>query len=287
MREDEAPSPTPRLVLGLLIVAVGVLFTLENLGLARMDDLWPYWPAILIVFGIAKLMAGFERAKGVLWIALGAVLLLPAVSEEIEMQDLVERWPLFLVAFGVYMVWRSFPGPRHRVKRHRVKRPGMPRPGISPPDLPPLPLPEDPVAPRSDAPAAGPPASVFSFLTSVTRSVEGADFRRGDATALLGGCELDLTAAELAAEGAEIEIFAFWGGIGIRVPEDWPVELKVHALMGAAEDNTRRPPGGEHPRARFGVVRAGGEGEDRGGGSRPPRLVVRGFVLMGGIEVRN
>ena len=159
MREDASPSHTPRLVFGLLVVAVGVLFTLDNLGLAEMDDLWPFWPAIFIVLGVAKLVAGVERAKGLLWIVLGAVLLLPAVSDEIETQDLVERWPLFLIGFGVYMVWRSFAG---------GPRPAVPRPGVLPPEPP---RPAKSAAARRDEPAAGAPAAdaevnVFSFLSS-------------------------------------------------------------------------------------------------------------------------
>ena len=40
---------------GLLIIAVGVLFTLDNLGLAHAVDYLRYWPAGLIAVGLLKL----------------------------------------------------------------------------------------------------------------------------------------------------------------------------------------------------------------------------------------
>lgn len=262
MRQDATPSTTPRLVFGLLIVAVGVLFTLDNLGLAEVDDLLRYWPVILIAVGVARLWSGVHRAKGVLWIVVGGALLLPVVSDEIEFEDLVNRWPLFLIGLGVYFVWRSF-APRTGGPRAGDRRPGLPRPGVAHPGVPP-PGRRQPAEPSPGAePAANGSASVFSVLSSVKKSVEGR-FRRGEATALLGGAELDLRRAELDAEGAVIEVLALWGGIVLRVPEDWPVELEANVLMGASEDNTR--PSGR---------------------TAAPRLTVRGFVLMGGVEVRS
>jgi hypothetical protein len=54
-----------------------------------------------------------------------------------------------------------------------------------------------------------------------------------------------------------------WGGVEIKVPEDWAVENRGVAFMGAFEDSTRRP---AEPKARF---------------------VLTGLAIMGGIEVKN
>ncbi len=309
MREDATPATTPRLVFGLLIVAVGLLFTLDNLGLAEAHDILRYWPAIFIALGVARLWSGFQRAKGVLWIVLGLVLLLPVVSDEIELQDLVERWPLFLIGLGVYFVWRSFAvrragGLPHADRpRPGVHRPDLPQPGVPPvpppgrrPGLSPADLLEAAEPSPSDEPAPSPTVSLFSFLSSAKKTVDGPGFRRGEATALLGGCELDLRGAELDPDGAVIEVLAFWGGITLRVPPGWPVELEANVLMGASEDNTRRTADGKGPgEKQVGIILRLGEEEkshrDPGTPDRgelaPPRLTVRGFVLMGGIEVRN
>jgi hypothetical protein len=37
------------------VIAVGVLFLLRNVGIVYFDDLWQFWPVILIVLGLSKL----------------------------------------------------------------------------------------------------------------------------------------------------------------------------------------------------------------------------------------
>jgi predicted membrane protein len=80
---------------------------------------------------------------------------------------------------------------------------------------------------------------------------------------MMGGCEIDLSQASMRGEAAVFDIFAMMGGIEIRVPEDWAVENQGLALLGGFEDKTRRPLDAKK------------------------RLVLRGFALMGGVEVKN
>ncbi len=46
---------TPHLIFGLMIILVGVVFTLDNLNIAHAEDYLRYWPAGLIAIGLAKL----------------------------------------------------------------------------------------------------------------------------------------------------------------------------------------------------------------------------------------
>jgi hypothetical protein len=55
-----------------------------------------------------------------------------------------------------------------------------------------------------------------------------------------------------------------WGGIEIRVPEAWSVSGRVVPILGGFEDKTRPAQG-----------------------ATAHRLVVRGFAIMGGIEIKN
>ena len=48
------------------------------------------------------------------------------------------------------------------------------------------------------------------------------------------------------------------------MPEDWAVESRVTPLLGGVEDKTRPPQG---------ATRA--------------RLLLRGFAIMGGVEIKN
>ena len=85
------------------------------------------------------------------------------------------------------------------------------------------------------------------------------------AVAVMGGCELDLRRAEL--DGPEIEItaVAFWGGIDILVPEGFDVELQGFSFMGGRDLKLRDVP----------LVPGS------------PRIVVRAYAVMGGIDVKS
>jgi predicted membrane protein len=80
----------------------------------------------------------------------------------------------------------------------------------------------------------------------------------------MGGIRIDLRDTPMQGEQIAIDVFAFWGGIEILVPPDWIVSSKVSTLIGGFVDS-RRPSK---------VV--------------PNKtVVVRGFNLMSGIEVKN
>ena len=86
-----------------------------------------------------------------------------------------------------------------------------------------------------------------------------------NAVAIMGGCDMDLRSAEI--EGPEVVItaFAFWGGINIIVPEGFDVELVGFSFMGGRSLKLRDVP----------IIPGS------------PRIIVRGFAVMGGIDVRS
>jgi hypothetical protein len=115
--------------------------------------------------------------------------------------------------------------------------------------------------------SAGENVGVFeamAILGGAHRRLAAADFQGGDATAILGGCDIDLRDCGSEGGPAEIDTFAFWGGIEIRVPEDWDVQVRGLAVLGAYEDKRRA-----------------GTGEGR------KVLIVRGTAIMAGVEVKN
>ena len=83
------------------------------------------------------------------------------------------------------------------------------------------------------------------------------------AVAVMGGCDLDLRRAEIDGPEVEITAVAFWGGIKIIVPEGFDVELRGFSFMGGRSLRLRDVP----------IVQGS------------PRIVVRGFAVMGGIDV--
>ncbi len=102
-----------------------------------------------------------------------------------------------------------------------------------------------------------------AILGGSSRSTQTASFEGGDMVAFMGGFEADLRAAKIDENPAVIDAFAFWGGVEIKVPADWSVTVKGIPLLGGYVDSTTQP---EEP--------AG-------------HLIVKGFAIMGGVEVKN
>jgi predicted membrane protein len=89
-------------------------------------------------------------------------------------------------------------------------------------------------------------------------------FEGADLNAVLGGAKLDLTAATLSGDSVVVDVFAMMGGIEIHVPRDWDVTIDVASLMGACVD--KRSPS---------AVRSG------------KQLIVHGYTVMGGVEIKD
>jgi hypothetical protein len=104
----------------------------------------------------------------------------------------------------------------------------------------------------------------FACLGGVERRNTSQAFRGGEATAFLGGIELDLRECRMADTQARIEVFACMGGISMRIPRDWTVQSEVAAILGGFHDESTPPVDGN---ARV--------------------LIIRGQAVMGGIEVAN
>lgn len=234
-RSGERGGATARLVFGLLVIALGVIFLGDNLDLFDGGDaLHAFWPAAFVVIGLVVLLeprrhGGSGRMWGLVWVIAG-LWIFAHQRDWIE----VDFWELFfpaaLMLAGGTLVWRALGGGRGRF-------------------------------PASAGDESEPRA--FALMAGNDLRSTSATFRGADLGAFMGGVNLDLTGAKLAGDEAEVDVFAMWGGIEIRVPPEWTVVGKVVPLMAAFEDKTQPVAGSTK------------------------RLVVRGVVVMGGVEIKN
>lgn len=230
MNERSAFRFTPQLVLGVSIVALGIIFLLDNLGIIYTRDLWDFWPAILIVFGLSKLAqpkGSSGRMAGLIFTVVGAAFLLDNLR--FINFDLWDYWPLILVFIGASLVWRAW-------DTGKASQPGNQGEG-----------------------------SIYAaaILGGVKRASSSADFQRAELTAIMGGCDIDLRQASIKNSPAVINIFTIWGGVDIKVPNDWSVEVQGLPFMGGFDDKTFHPQNGTK------------------------RLIVKGHAIMGGVEILN
>jgi|CXWL01.1.fsa_nt_gi hypothetical protein len=223
---------SPRFALGLAAIVVGVLFLGRNLDWYSLAPWRPWWPALILVLATTRLLRG-ATAQGLLWLAIGGGLLANnLLRTPISFGHAVV--PLVLVAVGVLFVTRAV---------------------------------SDPTA---TAEGTGATIQGLAVMGGVVRTNRSRAFRGGEVTAVMGGAEIDLRGAELAAEGATIDILAFWGGVEIYVPRGWQVDCRVIPFMGGVDDTTR--PDAVSTTATDDTV---------------PRLLVRGLALMGGVQISH
>jgi hypothetical protein len=207
-------SPQHAMFFGGLIIAIGTIWLLDNLGIVHAHDVWRYWPAILVVVGLARLV--HARSSGsILWgtvvAGVGTLMLLDNLG--IFYFDWHRYWPLLIIGWGVLILLRPWHwhGPWH----------GAPLPGAD--------------SSSKDT------ASLWAIFGGSKRQVDSQDFRGGDISVMFGGIELDLRKAAIAAEFAMIDVSAMFGGIEIRVPETWTIESKGVGILGGFSDETRPP----------------------------------------------
>jgi len=241
MEANRSHHFTPQLVLGMIAIFLGVIFTLNNVGVINSEDYLRYWPSLLIIYGLVNL---FERqtTSGRFWAAtwafVGIILLLNNL--EITRVSIWDYWPLLLVLIGFGMM-------RGGITRHRRFR------GFS-----------GAIASENVGTEENSVINGVAILGGYRRTNNSQDFRGGELTAIMGGAELDLRDASIKQGEAVLDIFAFWGGAKIRVPDDWSVSLQGVPILGGFEDKTRPPK------------------TDTG-----KRLVIKGYAIMGGAEIDN
>ena len=104
-----------RVLFGVLVIAVGVLFLVDKAGIADLDGLLDWWPSLIILYGAWRLIA--NRFRSLFWPLLlifgGVVLQL----RQLDTADVFSTiWPAMLIALGVAIV---IGGMRSRNRRQR------------------------------------------------------------------------------------------------------------------------------------------------------------------------
>jgi predicted membrane protein len=215
---------TPRVILGLAVMFAGLVLALDSLGFIEAGDIFRFWPLVIVAIGVVKWMAPVSQKMSAL-IWIVAGLALLLVS--LGRMSFAGVWALILFLVGAKIAWKA---------------------------LRPVPRPKD----------ADSVIDLMQFMGGTKTVVTTSDFKGGQATAVMGGCEIDLRHASMPeGRAAVIDTFAFWGGIEIRTPDDWEVVSQGSAALGGFVNNARSQPGAKR------------------------RLVVTGLAIMGGVEVKN
>jgi hypothetical protein len=203
-----------RLLLGLAVVALGVLFLLDSAGALNADRaIEHWWPTLIVAAGVLTLA---ERppsiVRGAIVTAVGVALLL-FTTDVVEENAWDYLWPGLLIVAGIVIVARW----------HGRAIPA----GASTEDV-----------VRSTAIFGGP-----KLVCTAQR------FRGAWLTAIFGGISLDLRDALPAPEGASINATAAFGGIDILVPKGWRISVRSTPIFGGLDDKRdhSEPPTADAP----------------------------------------
>ncbi|MEO7144290.1 MAG: DUF5668 domain-containing protein [Bryobacteraceae bacterium] len=244
-------SPASGVVVGAVVILVGILLLLKNLDIIWFHDVWIFWPVILIAAGLGKFFGApglHSRVWGVLLAAAGVLFLLENLGYLSINPRLVG--PLALIGMGILFLSGAL--------GRRQWRCGSPPSSLASTST---------FASSSTSTTSDSSLNEWAVFGGVKRRVDSQAFTGGGILAVFGGVDIDLRPAGIQGEEAFIEANATFGGVSIRVPESWSVTVQGLGMFGGYEDHTTHAPAS---------------------GSTPPkRLVVTGFAVFGGVEIKN
>ena len=216
---------TTRTITGLVFLVVGAAALLSALNITAFDSLFHnFWPSLIILAGLLMLVNHLRRP---LWPA--AVILFGGLLQlrEFDVIDFsVWRviWPVAIILTGLSILL-------NRSSSHKD-------------------------ANKNDI------DEVSAIFGGSQIKNESDNYRGGNVSATFGGVEIDLRHAHIKKE-ATLNVFAFCGGINLKVPEGWAVKSEVMPILGGVENKTKPAD------------------------KNAPVLRIVGDVILGGVEVKH
>jgi len=250
-----------RLIAGAILIGLGVIYTLDSFGVLYAGHVLRYWPLILVGIGIAKVSQArlpSQRTGGIVLTAIGGMLLLWTLDVYWFRARYI--WPILLLLVGVSLIWQAIAHRRSPIAGNGESSPGErvlegARAGLAASR-----------EGRAGSTDAGSFLNEFAIMGGGDRIVRAQDFRGGEITAIMGGFGIDLRGAAIAGDSATINIFTLWGGVDLKVPEDWNVVMSGAPILGVFTNSAKT---------------------FRQGDAAAKTLFIKGAAIMGGVEVKN
>ena len=220
-------TPSGATFVGVALIAFGILLILNQTEILDIGNPVRWMPSIVIALGVWALVS--SRLRNLWWplilIGIGVVVQAAVLSGQLWNS----LWPLAIIIAGLVIVFRALPARRGT----RASTDGR--------------------------------VQVFSAFWGAEHDYGATDLRDGQITVAFGGADIDLRNARVSKPPAVLDVLVMFGGIDIRVPDDWRVQIEALGLFGGSEDSRR----------------SGSSSSDA------KLLVIRGLVLFGGLEIKT
>jgi predicted membrane protein len=209
-----------KIIGGIIIVAVGIVLLMRNMGV-----LLPYWlftwPVILILVGI---YSGFKHNfKNNSWLIITGVGVFFWISKFIPSLHLEPFfWPLVIIAIGIIYILKPSKKSWNGFKRLSDGK--------------------DNIADSSWKDVASDEGyegndkfKITSIFSGVKRNIISKNFKRGQVTSVFGGAEIDMSQADMMGPSI-IKVEVAFGGVSIVVPSNWSVQNDIQGVFHGVED---------------------------------------------------
>lgn len=109
--------------------------------------------------------------------------------------------------------------------------------------------------------------NAVAIFSGNERTVNSQHFEGGSITTVFGANEIDFGGASLAEGEVTLDIQTLFGGTELSLPPEWVVEIRAVPIFGGVEDKRYQTQATDLPDGK--------------------RLVVKGIVLFGGLEIKT
>lgn len=203
-----------RVIWGLILVAAGVIFALNALGVTDVDLFFDGWWTLFIIVPCATgLFTKKDKSGNLIGLLIGVLLLLCSR----DVLDFSILWKLMLPAIIVVIGLKLIFSGLFRKKEGACTVTAVNSDGV---------------------PTLG--CAVFSGCEV---NYDGKVFEGAKLVAVFGGVECDLRGA-IIEKDCVIEVAAVFGGIDILVPKNVKIQTNTVSLFGSVDDMTRPDPDG-------------------------------------------
>jgi len=214
------------ILFALLVVGLGIIWLCLNNGM--LPAVWKCffisWPMLLFVIGCAELCK-IHYAPGIVLASIGTFFLIPRFNgitgESFDGQFLSAWWPIFIIIGGLLIFFSILLKPKQFIVRRHCHKKGCW---------------EDNYIPKQEENQDG--KINYKFVFGGTEQVIlDPVFKGGTIEAVFGGLELDLRRTSLAEGETFLHVKATFGGVEIKAPETWHIEVRSDSVFGGVTDD--------------------------------------------------
>jgi len=218
------------ILFALLVIGTGILLLCFNGGFLPMAWKWFFisWPMLLFVIGCSELCK-LHYVPGIILVSIGTFFLVPRFSgifpgASFNSQFFSTWWPVFIIIGGLLIFFSILLKPKKFFCANPRQAKGC----------------WDENQFTSQEENKDGKINYKLVLSGTEQVILDPVFKGGNIETVLGGLELDLRRTSLPEGETFLFVKAVFGGVEIKAPEEWHIEVRSESLLGGVTDDRVR-----------------------------------------------